>query len=304
MSPIPRETCPVCQQAVTLTPGRAQVKTHDGPTGDRCLGTGAQPQLSGLAWWQRLRFSCWGKPIGGAIGVAAAIAGLLTYFHIEPANSNPGSAITATPGMSVAATTTTFRLVVPVQNLTPLDDVVSSLSVLTSFPAPPCAEVPYGLVYKVASSVKIDAKKRTQGSVSAASGLASGFAVPFTGLLSYGCSWNQLQFSFVPPAATLTHSSTTALVVDLPRKLQITKSNDPHFLVDDVTLPNINDNTKTQFLAFSMTLTTPKGLTIHSCYLLADSTSRTKTGLQNCGLKIDGHGVFSLDKLDVNKPRV
>jgi hypothetical protein len=304
MSPTPRPTCPVCRQVVTLTPGRAQVKAHDDPTGGRCLGTGAQPQLSGLAWWQRLRFSRWGKPIVGAIGVAAAMAGVLTYFHIEPSNSNPGSAIIDTAGMSVAATNTTYRLVVPIQNPTPLDDVVSSLSVLTSFPAPPCAEVPYGLVYKIASKVKIDAKKRSQGSVSAASGPASGFAVPFTGLLGYGCSWDQLQFSFVPPAATLTHSSTTTIVVDLPRKLQITKANDPSFLADDVTLPNINDETKTQFLAFSITLTTPKGHTIHSCYLLADSTSTTKTGLQNCGLKINGRDVFSSDKLDVNKPRV
>jgi hypothetical protein len=120
----------------------------------------------------------------------------------------------------------------------------------------------------------------------------------------YNCSWDQLQFSFVPPAATLTHSSTTTIVVDLPRKLQITKANDPSFLADDVTLPNINNETKTQFLAFSITLTTLKGHTIHSCYLLADSTSTTKTGLQNCGLKINGRDVFSSDKLDVNKPRV
>lgn len=228
----------------------------------------------------------------------------MTYFHIEPSNSNPGSAIIDTAGMSVAATNTTYRLVVPIQNPTPLDDVVSSMSVLTSFPAPPCAEVPYGLVYKIASKVKIDAKKRSQGSVSAESGPASGFAVPFTGLLGYGCSWDQLQFSFVPPAATLTHSSTTTIVVDIPRKLQITKANDPSFLADDVRLPNVNDETKTQFLAFSIILTTLKGHTIRSCYLLADSTSAAKTGLQNCGLKINGRDVFLSDKLDVNKPRV
>lgn len=298
-------TCPVCHQMVALTPMRGQVKVHRIFSGERCLGTSQPPVLSNNAWWQSVRFRRLGKRAYGFIctGVAGVL-GILGYLHIQPDSVKEKSS--STSGMSVGISSRAYRLILPIQNPQSQDETVSSLTVWASFWAPPCAEGPFGLVYQVESSVNVDSKSGARGSVSASSGPAAGFASAFTGLLSYGCGWNQLQFSFVPPGATLVHLSTTPLAIDLPRELKVTQSNDSNFASSEVVLPTVDDpdNPVVTFIAFRILAETPRSGTINSCYLLAGVRSTDKTGLKDCRAQIDGRNVFSPEKLDVNKPRV
>jgi hypothetical protein len=306
--------CPVCRQEVALTPVRGQVKVHKGSAGDRCFGSGKPPVQASLSWWRSLQFRRFGKWAYGFVFTAAAgLFTILTYFGIHPHMAYPSgtsgrkaSVAISTSGMSVGSSNVAYRLILPIENPRSEDAAVRTLSVLASFWGPPCAEVPSGLVYEVKASVNVDSESRARGTVSASGGLASGLTVPLTGLLSYGCGWNQLQFSFVPPNATLTHLSTTFIAIDLPLKFTVTKSNDQAFATDSVTLPTSDNpgNPVIDFIAFRVFAKTSRSGSISSCYLMAYSASKYESGLQDCGTKIDGVDAFSAENLDVNKPRV
>jgi hypothetical protein len=95
--------------------------------------------------------------------------------------------------MSVGISSGAYRLILPIENGRSRDETLKTLTVLASFPAPPCAEVPTSLVYEVKDSVSVDPDSRARGAVSASGGLAAGFTVLLTGLLSYGCAWSPVR---------------------------------------------------------------------------------------------------------------
>lgn len=206
-------------------------------------------------------------------------------------------------GFTVAASSKSYRAILPLQNSHSEDRLLDEVEIIVTWLGPPCAEVPYILVYGIQAPITVDPSgKIKQGSVTAESGLAKGFITPASGELNWGCGFDQLQLRFRPSGAILMRKSTTSIVIDIPRKLGVTKMiNGPDgFDTSNAELPSMSD-AYAGYIAFHAISTVDSGEKISSCFLLAASDHEPGTGPQGCDTKIDDTPVFWRQKYGPNR---
>jgi hypothetical protein len=201
------------------------------------------------------------------------------------------------PGMSVAVSDQSYRVIFPITNSQNIDQQLEKVTLFVSFHGPACAEIPELLLYKIQSTVTVDSSgKIKEGTVSAESGLASGFNVPAAGELNFGCSIDQLQLSFLPAGAMLTRLSTTPVVIDIPRQLNVTYLTLPLPLKQALhyraPLPSIGNPSEVDYIAFHIIAWTNSGNKLSSCFLLTGSQTSLGPGIRNCDSTIEGVHVF------------
>src|SRR5690242_2403093 len=166
--------------------------------------------------------------IGATATIAAAAIAVIPTLLAGSSGGSPPSGRHETPpmqspGMTEAVSDRSYRVIFPIANPENGDQQLNKVTLFVSFHGPACAEIPPLLLYKIQSTVTVDSSGKVEkGAVSAESGLASGFEVPAAGELNFGCSIDQLQLSFLPAGATLARLSTTPVIIDIPRQLNVT----------------------------------------------------------------------------------
>lgn len=206
-------------------------------------------------------------------------------------------------GFTVAISDKSYRAILPLRNPRSKEQLLDEVELIVTFHGPPCAEIPYLLVYKIQAPITVDPSGQIkQGSVSADSGLAQGFTTPASGQLNWGCGMDQLQLRFRPPGAVLARQSTTSILIDIPRKLHVTKmiNGIAGLEISNAELPSMSDP-HAGYVAFHAISITSFGDRISSCFLLAVSDHQPGTGPQDCDTKIEGSPVFWRQKYGPNR---
>jgi len=252
--------------------------------------------------------------IGGRYAIASAVAGAVVAAVLTAALTSGfgllegGSASRTptvgqhasgkiadvqTPGISAAISSKKYRVLFAVTNNLSRAQQLSRISLVVSLDDPACAEVPE-ILYKIQNSLVVEKPTgNAQGAVSAGSGPLSGFEVPSTGKLNWGCgALDQLHLVFVPSGLVLPPSATTNVVIDIPRLLHVTYQYLPSKkpLRTTVELQGM-DRTYQPYLAFRVTATASDGDALDSCFVLS-VVPQIEQGPRNCNSKIDGNHVF------------
>jgi hypothetical protein len=220
----------------------------------------------------------------------------------NPANTTPSFNSRVIPptrnqGVSVAVSNKAYRVIFPIVNSQAVDEQLERVTLFISFHGPPCAEIPPILLYKIQGSVEVNSSGRIRkGVISIKSGLASGFTVPAAGVLNFGCSIDQLQLEFLPPGATLGRLHTTPVVIDVPRKLNVTRIVLPQSMRQELhfraPMPSIGNPNEVNYIAFHIITLTGDGKRLSSCFLLTGSQTSLRPGVQNCDSTVEGFHVF------------
>jgi hypothetical protein len=221
--------------------------------------------------------------------VVAVLASMLLLSSSSP---SPPPTSTQTVPMSAAASHKSYRLVFPVNNVLASEQSVERLHVIISFDGVPCAEVPPAVIYEISDVVVTEPSGTiTQGAASAESGTATGFRVPVSGLINYGCGLNQVQLSFAPPGAILNRLTTTPIAIDVPREVGVTYRRMPDRgpVEARLEMPVIEALTEEQVVAFRVIAELSDANRIESCFLMTRSEA---SGPQDCDYELNGHPIF------------
>lgn len=240
-------------------------------------------------WWSRLTMA----RRAAIVMVVSVVVAVSVWVALPDSSSrSPSPSATQAVRMSAAVSNESYRLVFPVNNVLASEQSVERLHVIISFHGPPCAELPPAVIYEVGDVVVAEPSGTiTQGAVSAENGPAAGFRVPVSGLINYGCGWNQVQLSFAPPAAILNRLTTTPIAVDIPREVGVSYRRMPDGgpVEKRLAMPTLEELSEEQLVAFRVIAEVGDANTIESCFLIARSTA---SGPQDCDYKLDGHPVF------------
>ncbi|WP_261720711.1 trypsin-like peptidase domain-containing protein [Streptomyces sp. FZ201] len=245
----------------------------------------------------------------GAVTLAATLAMPPDRPHSRTPHGSPsGNPSKKTQGIenlgfTVASSGKSYRAILSLQNSQSKDQMLDEVELIVTLQGPACAEVPYILVYSIQAPITVDPSgKIKRGSVSADSGLAQGFTAPASGQLNWGCGMDQLQLQFRPSGAILARKATTSILIDIPRKLRVTKmiNGVDGFEASSAELPSMSDP-YTDYIAFHAVSTISSGERISSCFLLAASDHKPGTGPQRCDAKIGETPVFWRQKYGPNR---
>ncbi|MEV3923503.1 trypsin-like peptidase domain-containing protein [Actinomadura coerulea] len=254
--------------------------------------------------------------------VALAVVLVLVQPHFRPSdgpssgstpktsNESPsasaveGTNKTKNLGLTAAVSDKSYRAILPLVNPQTEEQSLDEVVLLVTFSGPACAEVPSVLVYEIQTPIAVDSSGQIkQGAVSAESGQAQGYETPASGQINWGCGIDQLVLRFHPSGALLARQSTTSVIVDIPRRLNVTKmiNGVAGHEISYAELPRMEQPPEggyvtTDYVAFHAIAVTSAGSRINSCFLLAKSDYRPGSGARDCDAKIDGIPLFWMQK--------
>ncbi len=240
-------------------------------------------------WCPRLTMA---RRVAVVLVVCLVLAGSVWVVLRDTNSRSPSPGVVRAVKMSAAVSNESYRLVFPVNNGLANEQSVERLQVIISFYGPPCAELPPVVIYEVGDVVVAEPSGAiTQGAVSAENGPAAGFKVPVSGLINYGCGWNQVQLSFAPPGAILSRLATTPIAIDIPREIGVTYRRMPDRGPAEkrLAMPTLEELSEEQIVAFRVIAKVGDADTIESCFLIARSAA---SGPQDCDYKLRGNAVF------------